>query len=147
MNATARQIKTIMAIIATSGLMDQKETIIKGASASGSTSTKELTFSEAAHLIEFLNKGNKAKPDDSKKDKMIRKLVAMSYDLNWIKEKPVVKPGGKMETKKDYSALYKWVEDFGYLKKPLKLYTEQELPKLLTQFEQGPHQHFLNRKK
>lgn len=128
-----QQIIAINTVISKKGLTDEKKKIISDASNGRTASSKELFFDEAQALLMFLNSEKTNK--EEKTDKQVRKLVALSYDLGWIGEKPVVKAGGKIENVKDYSRLYDWVLKYGYLKKDLKEYKEKELPALITQLQ------------
>jgi hypothetical protein len=142
--ANKNQIIAINTALSKKGLMDEKRNIISNATNGRTTSSRDLFFDEAHSLLQFLNTDTDTTQE--KADKMVRKLFAMCYDLGWIKEKPVVGKGGKIEMKKDYSTLYEWVEKYGYLKKELRKYSYEELPKLLTQFQHGPYAYYLSNK-
>jgi hypothetical protein len=130
---TKQQIIAINTAISKKGLSDDKKNIVSNASNGRVTSTKDLSFDEAHSLLMFLNTdtGNV----QEKIDRQVRKIFAIAYDLKWIKEKPVVGAGGKIEMKKDYSTIYEWVLKYGYLKKELREYNEKELPELITQLQ------------
>jgi hypothetical protein len=131
---TKSQIIAINVAIKKKGLIDDKKKIISDASNGRVTSTKDLHFDEAHSLLMFLN----ADTDNNQEkiDKQVRKLFAIAYDLKWISERSVIGNGGKLEKKKDFSVLYKWVKSYGYLKKELRDYNEKELPRLITQLQQ-----------
>lgn len=139
---TKQQLKAIHSAISKKGLKDSKKSIIKEASAERTESTKDLTYQEAQKLLMFLN--NDKTSEQQGIDKMIRKLMAMAYDIRWITTYSCV-DADQVKTKKNYSQVYEWVKKYGYLKKELKNYSYSELPKLLTQFEQGPYAHFLKK--
>jgi hypothetical protein len=143
MKATKNQIIAINTAISKKGLTEDKKKIMSDASNGRTESSKELLFEEAQHLLQFLNADTGGTQETL--DKMVRKLFALAYDLNWIKEKPVVGKGGKIEMKKDFSIVYEWVLKYGYLKKELREYKGYELPKLITQFQQGPHSYYLKK--
>jgi hypothetical protein len=143
MKATKRQVIAINAAISYKGLKDQKKMMMLDASNGRTESSKELTFDEAGALLQFLNSDSLKAP--SATDKQVRKLIALAYDIKWIKERQVVGAGGKLESRKDYSALHEWVKKFGYLGKELREYNDKELPKLLTQFQHGPHAYYLKK--
>jgi hypothetical protein len=126
---TKAQIIAINTVISNKAL--DKKQVILDASSGRTASSRELTFEEAHNLLHYLNDSRQATID-----KMVRKMVAIAYDLNWIQEKPVVESGGKVVMKKDFSRLYQWVKKYGSLKKDLKQYNEKELPALITQLEQ-----------
>lgn len=130
---TKGQIIAINVAINKKGLADEKRKMIGDASNGRVTSTKDLSFDEAHSLLMFLN----ADTDNNqvKLDRQVRKLFAIAYDLKWIKEVSVIGKGGKLEKKKDFSVVYQWVKQYGYLKKELREYNEKELPALITQLQ------------
>lgn len=130
---TKAQIIAINTAISKKGLKDEKKKMISDVSNGRVESTSDLFFDEAHSLLMFLNADTDNKQE--KIDKQVRKIFAIAYDLKWITEKPVVNGSGKIEKKKDYSVLYKWVNDYGYLKKELREYDEKELPALITQLQ------------
>lgn len=140
---TKQQIIAINTAISKKGLSDLKKSMINNATNGRTESSKELYFDEAHSLLQFLNADQDNK--QASIDKMIRKLFAMSHEMGWITKKPVIGVGGKIEMKKDYTNLYEWVKKYGYLKKPLREYTQEELPKLLAVFENGPYKHHLSK--
>jgi hypothetical protein len=139
---TKEQIIAINTIISNRGLKEQKKQMILDASEGRTESSKCLTFDEASVLLQFLN-GEKSREQESI-DRMVKKLFAMAYDLRWISNKTEVTTNG-LQSKKDYFVVYSWVLKYGYLGKELKAYKQNELPKLITQFEQGPYAHYLKK--
>jgi hypothetical protein len=141
--ATKNQVIAINTAITKKGLKDQKKQMILDVTQGRTESSGALSFDEAHQLLQFLN----ADTDNTQEsiDKQVRKLFALAYDINWIRDRPTVGPGGKVTTKKDFSTVYEWVKKFGYLKKELRDYNEKELPKLITQFQQGPHAYYLKK--
>jgi hypothetical protein len=137
--ATPAQIKAINSILAKRGLLEDKAPIIKLVTADRTTHSSELYFEEAKNLLSNLLDGVGYQP----KNKMIAKIFAMAHEMGWITERQGVDPQGRIETKKDYSHVYNWIKKFGFGKKDLKSYKYNEIPKLLTQFEQGPYQSYL----
>lgn len=140
-SVTKKQIRAIHATIKAKGLQDQKKDIILNASEGRTESSSDLTYEEAHTLLKFLNTENK---NNQSTDRMIRKLMAMAYDLRWIESFTFVRDH-KTFKRNDFSKVYEWVRKYGYLGKELKEYSYQELPKLLSQFEKGPYAHFLKK--
>lgn len=136
------QIIAINTIISKRGLKELKKQMLLDASNGRTDSSKQLTGEEAAILLQYLN-AEKNKTQESI-DLMIRKLFAMAYDLRWIEKKVEVTSTG-IQSKKDFSTVYDWVKKFGYLSKDLKEYKQNELPKLISQFEQGPYSYYLKK--
>lgn len=92
-------------------------------------SSKELTDQEMDQLIETLvsewhQSLGKKKPEE---DKMRKKVISICHELGWHL------PG---TTQIDMNAVNRFCETHSYLKKRLNKYTLQELPKLVSQFEQ-----------
>lgn len=137
--ATPAQIKAVNSILAKRGLMEDKAEIIRLATLDRTTHSSELYFDEAKNLLSNLIDGKGYQP----KNKMINKIFAMAHEMGWITKKTVVGDDGKMVEKKDYSHVYNWIKKYGFGKKDLKLYECREIPKLLTQFEQGPYRDYL----
>jgi hypothetical protein len=137
--ATKEQIRAINSVLAKSGLMDDKKSIIKEATLNRTEHSSELQFEEAKTLLKSLLSGTLIKQP---KNKMISKIFAIAHEMGWIKKQTIVDAAG-MKTYNDYSPVYNWVKKYGYLKKDLAQYKYNEIPKLLTQFEQGPYQHYL----
>ena len=144
MESTRNQRRIIHAILAKKGLLEDKEALI-GTFTEGRTETStELSEEEAALLIDMLNKNYVPSLEDLRKDKMARKIIAMSREINWVTRKNVVTAKG-IEVKSDYTALDNWMTKYSYLKKVLREYTYEELPKLVTQFENGPYKAYISK--
>lgn len=77
---------------------------------------------EAAELIQYLSAS--LNEPETPKERMKRKILSMAHELGW-----------KFRGKVDLRRVNGWCEKYGYLGKPLKAYTESELPALVTQFE------------
>ncbi len=92
-------------------------------------STSQMTYAEADMMIRFLKQlSGEATTYPSKKDdaqKMRRKIFSICHDIGWEDDKGAV----------DKKRLEDWLLKYGYLHKVLMDYTLQELPALLTQFE------------
>ncbi len=141
MKATAKQLQAIHAILNKRNLIQNKAFMIEGITAGRSSSSKDLTFAEAAEFIKILNPG---KPATNVSSPMMSKLFAMCYEMGWITTTNVVQPDGSIKSKKDYSKVHAWVEKYGYLKKPLRDYSYKELPKLVTIFQIGPYKNYID---
>ncbi|WP_192821205.1 phage protein GemA/Gp16 family protein [Rufibacter sp. LB8] len=117
------------------GLMDYKAELVEQYSATKATSAKELTPQEAKALIEHLerSKGRQANRPQIQRtpaEKMRRKIFAICYTIGWIEgESPADRAMNRAK-----------IDSFcarnSYLRKPLNDYTLDELPKLVSQFEQ-----------
>lgn len=94
-------------------------------------STSELTVYECKRLIEYLTRliegKSQATPQyaTDKANKMRRKILSICHEMQWEH------PSGSI----DWERLNSWLMKYGYLHKSLNAYTEKELPKLLTQFD------------
>lgn len=131
--ATNEQKSAIHAILHKRGLMAHKADMISGITQGRTESTKELTFAEAAALIQSLNMDKAAAQKDEGK-KMRASIVAMAYEMRWIGTQTVVEEK-RVIVKDDFTRLDNWMLKFSYLKKKLFDYTYKELPTLVTQFK------------
>jgi hypothetical protein len=131
------QIRAINVALGVRGLADDKEDIVSIYTNGRTTNEKEMFMHEARELLINING-----PD--KNDLMIRKMFAQAHELMWIKKVQRVDEKGNLVPVNDYSVLYNWVLKYGYLKKDLRDYTYKELPKLITQFENGPYKNYIS---
>lgn len=134
---TKQQISAIHALLSKHNLLEEKRQIIAQISNGRTESTTALTWTEAQQWINAMNKGKEYKPNpiaEKDKQKMINAMIATAHEMGWIKKKTVAQPDGSLVQKNDYTDLHAWVEKYGYLKKPLKQYTYEELPTLVTAF-------------
>lgn len=93
-------------------------------------STRELEVMEFQRLVNHLNSIKVGevtiKPKEvNKADKMRKKILSICHEMNW-----------KQHQKLDWARINDFLKKSGYLHKVLNDYTESELPKLVTQFEQ-----------
>lgn len=133
MNATAKQLQSIHAALHRYGLLAHKAEMVSSYTNGRSHSSRDMTIEEANAMLQMLHSG---KTDEEKKDKMVKHIIAMAHEMGWITESLVVsQDSGVPKPKKDYSALHRWVEKYGYLKKPLGKYKYAELPTLVTAFK------------
>lgn len=128
---TAPQLKAINFLLIKQGLYEHKRDIIESYTGGRTGSSKEMYIHEAAELLSYLNNTQK---DVNVSSKLMAKLFAMCHEMGWIPSKTIVE-GASVKVKKDYTAVHEWVKKYGYLKKELRLYTYNELPKLVTQLE------------
>lgn len=131
---TKAQLIAVNTLLSKMGLDHKRRDIIDGFTGGRSTSSRDLTFDEAAEMISHLKSMD---PDEHKAGKMRRKIISMAHELHWHR------PGSNSV---DMRRLDEWCKKFGYGKKPLNSYTPSELPKLVTQFEMGPYAHFYKRR-
>lgn len=118
------------------GMLAFKRDIVSSFCSSGSESSRHLTDTEALELITYLDSLKVNKPTEIvAAHNMKLKLIAMAHELGWKM------PNGKINIK----SLDDWCLKFSYLRKKMDDYTYRELPKLITQFEQGPYRSFLKR--
>lgn len=127
MNIKPEQLRNLHGLLNRTGLMEEKETLVLSFSGGREKSSRGLTYQEAGALITHLKS-----LDGS--HKMRRKIISMAHELGWKI------PGTK---KINMEAINTWCKTYGYGKKELNEYTEQELPKLVTQFQNGPYKFYL----
>ena len=127
MNIQPEQNKILHSLLNSTKMIEQKEALINSYTEGRSISSKDLTYQEAGALITYL-KGLDAA------HKMRRKIIRMAHEMGWKKA------GSKI----DMDAINEWCKKYGFGKKELNSYTEQELPKLVTQFQNGPYKHYLS---
>lgn len=135
MNATAKQLQHIHAALHRLGLLRHKADMVSSYTNGRTSSSREMTAAEAQEMLATLNDHQ---PDEDKRQKMVKHIIAMAHEMGWIKESGVVSQEsgvGTLKKKKDYSDLHAWVEKYGYLKKPLNKYSYAELPNLVTAFK------------
>lgn len=137
------QISAIYGLLAKHGLREDKEKIIEQISGGRTSSTSSLYFSEALSWISAMSKIQPDNGEEAKKKKLLAKLFAMAHEIGWITvESKVV--GSNLTKVKNYTAVHNWVKSYGYLKKGLREYTYEQLPKLVTQFQFGPYKYYLS---
>lgn len=130
---THKQIAAARAAMHRLGLLRNKDEIVESYTNNRTSHLSEMTDAEIGELITWLNQDRKQQDDNSL---MVRKLFAMAHEMGWIAVEKLVHPDGSISTKKNYKQLHGWVEHYGYLRKKLNRYSHNELPKLITQFEQ-----------
>lgn len=111
---------------------DTKEELIYTHTDGRTTSIKCLYKHEAIAIIQSLTSG--VATLKSPAAKMRRKILSMAHELSWKL------PDGRV----DMGKVNHWCCTYGHLKKHLDSYTEDELPKLVTQFEGAYIHHIKN---
>lgn len=137
MQITAQQIRTIHAVLPTIYRQDKElkqNLIAQFTEDDNKTSTKDLSQQQAEELIYFLKTG-KAKTYDyyasfDFSNRQHRYLLSLCHQIGW---EVFSERAGKLVV--DTEALGRWLHKYGYLHKTLKEYSENQLPKLITQFE------------
>lgn len=98
------------------------------------TSTKDLTYAQANEMIHWLQFGNKMATDHfaafDKKNKQHMYILSICHQIGWVQYSPT-----KRTNFVHLPSLGSWLHKYGYLHKPLKDYTNKELPKLISQLE------------
>ena len=115
------------------GLKDEKKNIVQELSGNRTSSTKDLYQEEILPWISAMNIKIIPKQEDPRQ-KMINKIIAIAREMGVIVRKAAVATDGKVIEKSDYSNFDKWMRERSYLKKPLKEYAYDELPKLVSQY-------------
>jgi len=122
------QMKLLHSLLNSTKMMSQKETLVISFTAGRSKSSKDLSYQEARALITHLKSLDSA-------HKMRCKIIKLAHEIDWHHAGT---------TTIDMPKLNEWCRKYGYLKKELNAYTEAELPKLVSQFENGPYKHYLS---
>ena len=133
------QIAGIQTAIRAKGLLEQKINIVQQYTNGRASSVAKMYFSEAHELLKMLNASPQPSPvgeGGKPRDKMIRSIIAMAWEMGWIKTITKVQPDGSMRKGNDYSDLHSWILKYGYMHKPLNDYKYNELPTLVTQFKE-----------
>ena len=124
---TKNQHKVLFGLLSKLNWIHQRSSLALQFSDNRTDSTSKLYEHECDYLIEFLKTEiNKTKEEAelTKKELYQRKFFYYCHELGW-------KKNGKL----DYLRINAWLLKYSYLKKPLKQYEEQQLPKLLQQIE------------
>lgn len=117
-------------------MMEQRHQLFQSYSKNRTSDSKELSDLEVDELIRFLEfytvggmqSGHKT--DFEKGDKMRKRVLSLCYEYGWTRHDVV-----KNKRVVDYTKLNAWLLKSGYLHKSLNKYKYDELPKLVTQFE------------
>lgn len=124
---TKAQNKRLHQLLSKLGYMEYKEQIVSSYSNGRVAHSSELYSVEADRAIKGLQAEwkKKQKSQEDKANTMRRKLIALTYQLNWV-----------VEGKADMERLNNWCVKYGGFSKKLNEHTLEELPKVITQFEQ-----------
>lgn len=130
------QNRRLFALLNQTGLLEQRSELVTFYTSGRTASSRELYSHECRQLIEYLSQlpGVKiqvaAKDDKEKADRMRKKVMAICFSIGWFEG----------NTHEDWKINLAKLDSFllrsGCLKKPLMQYTEKELPRLVSQFEQ-----------
>ncbi|WP_044203896.1 hypothetical protein [Flammeovirga sp. OC4] len=129
---TAKQRKMFFAYLNTLGIKEQRKDIVLQYTEGRTDSTKEMTQDEVLLMLQdLLIQINPPEYEVQKKEvsKMRSKIIAIASKIGMVELKENFK-----ET--DWSYFNAWMMQYGYLHKRLPKYKLNELPKLVSQFEQ-----------
>jgi hypothetical protein len=130
--ASQEQVKAIYTLLGKFGLRDEKESIVRSFTANRTDSTRAMKDKEAAALIGHLKSMDVV---DTRSDKMRKKILSMAHEMGWSSSAKATED--KQAKKKiDMEHVNNWCKSRSYLHKPLDDYTYNELPKLVSQFEE-----------
>lgn len=122
---TTAQVKCIKALV--NKLHVDGASITVGVSMGRTEHVKELTVQEATVMIRALKAMD---PDEKSADKQRKKIIGMAYQRAGLAQHAT-----KGQKRAVIDWLNGWCKQYGYLKKGLDSYTNDELPKLVSQFE------------
>lgn len=134
MEITKLQISQMHAILSKKGLMDQKREIVGMISKGRTFSMMQLTQWEAQMWINAMNKATTQPKSEDPRQKMINRIIAIAREMGVVQRKNFADANGQLKHKSDYSRLNEWMKEKSYLKKPLNQYTYEELPTLVSQY-------------
>jgi hypothetical protein len=130
--ASQEQVKAIYTLLGKFGLRDEKESIVRSFTANRTDSTRAMKDKEAAALIGHLKSMDVV---DTRSDKMRKKILSMAHEMGWSSSAKATEDK-QAKRKIDMEHVNNWCKSHGYLHKPLDDYTYNELPRLVSQFEQ-----------
>ena len=122
---TKAQIKCIKAVVNKLGVDGASITV--GVSMGRTEHVKELTVQEGTAMIRALKAMD---PDEKSADKQRKKIIGMAYQRAGLAQHAT-----QQQKRAVVDWLNGWCKQYGYLKKGLDSYTNDELPKLVSQFE------------
>lgn len=150
--------KQLHALLTQTNLMHAKAMIVASHTSGRSESSRDLKNNEAIEIIRYLkgvqtqqklkelqsqqphsnpnhisNAMQKVKIETpyEQANRMRRKIIALAHQMGWSTKHPV--SGNKIA---DIARIDAWCKKFGHVKKTFNSYTVQELPMLVTQFEE-----------
>lgn len=106
---------------------EDKTVMVQGFSGGRCTSSKDLTYEEATALLKHLAT---MQPVDDRLTKMQNKIFHYAHEMRWTKLNRQAKVVA------DVKRIDQWMVKYSYLKKKMNRYTYEELPRLVSQFEQ-----------
>lgn len=130
--ANQEQVKAIYTLLGKFGLRDEKESIVRSFTANRTDSTRAMKPAEAAALIGHLKSMDVV---DTRSEKMRKKILSMAHEMGWSSSAKATEDK-QAKRKIDMEHVNNWCKSRGYLHKPLDDYTYNELPRLVSQFEQ-----------
>lgn len=119
-----KQIRLIATLLRKADMYDSKASAALMYSRNRTESLRKLTCTEADILIRDLIELS-PQPDREKVTRMRKKIIAQCREMRWDKD-----------GKTDYERLNNFCLKYGYLHKPMNDYSEKELPRLVSQFEE-----------
>jgi hypothetical protein len=122
--AQIRCIKTLMGKLKT----PDGDAVVRGFTKLRTGHVSEMTVKEGGELIKHLKKLD---PDEVAANKMRRKLIGMAYERAGLG-----RSAGSGERRAVVDQLDAWCKQYGYKHKALNSYTKNELPKLVSQYQQ-----------
>jgi hypothetical protein len=143
--------KQLHALLTQTGLASAKCYLVESFTHGRSQSSKDLTNVEAIEFIKYLkmqlNKQKMQAADDAnhisksmpsikastpfeQANTMRKKIIALAHQMGWSAIHP--SSGNKIA---DMPRINNWCVQYGYLHKELNAYTLEELPKLVTQYQ------------
>ena len=129
---TNQQNRQLHAQLTALGLMSQKSNLVHGITNGRTEKSSEMSNFECNELLAYLRTQQPAIKRDGqalKEDRMRKKILSMAWEMNWTES------DAGNGVKVNVQRVDQWCKSYGYLKKPLNKYTYQELPKLVSQFE------------
>lgn len=118
------QHKAIAVLLKKLNFLEQRADLIHVYTNGRSRSGADLKSSEAADLIRYLKSLD---PEEKAAEQMRRKIIAYAHEMKWYAEG---------SNKVDMVRLDNWCQKFSIRKKKLNQYLYNELPQLVTQFEE-----------
>jgi len=112
--------------------MNHRKDLVLSFTMGRSESTKDLKVTELISLIEYLKtfSDQNSTGDFMQGDIMRKRILSLCHQYGWTRYDAI-----KNSNFVDFIRLNNWMEKFSYLHKSLNSYKYNELPKLVTQFE------------
>lgn len=125
------QNKLTHALLAQTNLTANKADLVSGFTQGRTEKSSEMTEFEAREFIEYLKKQVPVKRTQQQisADKMRKRILSLAWEMAWIVYSTNEKP------KVDVKRVNEWCLKYASLKKPFNDYLYNELPDLVTQFQ------------